>query len=355
MQIFNSMKSSGLEQLIYFNEESVNLKGILAIHNTLLGPAIGGVRMMDYPDQETMFKDAVDLAHEMTLRTALSDCDLGGGSAVLCGKPEDKDEAYFRAFGRLINRLSGQFLAVMEVGTNSRDLMNIKRETDYVYALPEIFGGIADATEITAEGIILGIKATVKQIFGHTNLEGLNCVVQGVGRLGSTLVKMLFDSKAKIVVTDKNYDKIKNIQDKFPGVAMIQPGEIIDKKCDLIIPCALGNLITESNIERLKCKIIAGGASNILPDANVGDMLFKKGIVYTPHFIIDSGELIQADYEIKKRPKSLLGGAIQEIYGRTINLLEMASDKKEAPIRTALRFAGQRLTKVAGIGKNVKF
>ncbi|MBF0409898.1 MAG: Glu/Leu/Phe/Val dehydrogenase [Candidatus Riflebacteria bacterium] len=355
MHTFTSMKQSGLEQLVFFNEESVNLKGILAIHNSLLGPAIGGVRMMEYADEESMFKDAVDLAHEMTLRTALSDCDLGGGSAVLFGSPKDKDEAYFRAFGRLLNRLSGQFLVVMEVGTNSRDLMNIKRETDYVYALPEAFGGIADATEITAEGIMLGIKASVKQIFGNTSLDGLTCLVQGVGRLGSTLVRMLVDAKARLIVTDKNYDKIKNIQDKFPSVAMIQPGEIIDKKCDLIIPCAMGNLVTESNVDRLKCRIIAGGASNILPNADVADMLHKKGVIYTPHFIIDSGELIQADYEIKKRPKSLLGGAIQEIYSRTISLLEMSVERKEAPTRTALRLAGERLTKIAGIGKSVRF
>ncbi|MBF0547952.1 MAG: hypothetical protein HQM08_26180 [Candidatus Riflebacteria bacterium] len=351
METFELIKKCGLEQLIFFHEKSLDLKAVVVIQNTVLGPAVGGVRVMEYPDEQSMLDDAMDLASEMTLRAALADCDLGGGSAVLWSDGKKKGEAYFRAFGRFINRLAGGFLAVMEMGTDNSDLNNIKRETDFIYALPVPYGGIADPTEITAEGLMHGIKATAKAVFGNSNLENMTCLVQGVGRLGGCLVNLLSQAKAKIIITDKNYDKIKNIQDKYPDIKMAQPNEAIYQKCDIAIPCAFGNFVTQNTVENIKCRIIAGGASNIIPDVETGDLLHKKGIIYTPHFVIDSGELIQADYELKKRSVELLKAAVAEIYGRTLAILETAKEQKEAPIRTALRMGSERLTNIGNIGR----
>ncbi|NLI78389.1 MAG: Glu/Leu/Phe/Val dehydrogenase [Candidatus Riflebacteria bacterium] len=350
MDTFAIIKQGGLEQLIFFRDEAVGLRAVVAIHNTRLGPAIGGVRMLDYANQDEVLKDAIDLAQEMTLRAALADCDLGGGAAVLWGPPQAKTEALFRAFGRFVNRLGGQLLVTMEVGTDSRDLRNIHRETGYVYALPEAYGGIADPTQVTAEGVMHGIKATAKVVFGQASLEGVTCLVQGAGRLGSSLVKLLAAAKAKILITDRNYDKIKNIQDAHPDIVMLRPDEVRGAKCDIIVPCALGNLVDHRTIDQLRCKVIAGGASNILPDVEAGDLLLKRGIVYTPHFLIDAGELIQADHELKKLSTALLQSAVGEIYHRTVALLEAAREAKEAPLRAAMRMAWDRLTAMGRIG-----
>ncbi|MBF0501186.1 MAG: Glu/Leu/Phe/Val dehydrogenase [Candidatus Riflebacteria bacterium] len=352
METFELMHGAGLEQIIFFREDSVDLKAVVAIHNTLLGPAIGGIRVMDYPDQESMLKDATELAREMTLRTGLSDCDFGGGSAILCGNSR-KGEAYFRAFGRFINRLAGQFYAIMEVGTDSKDLKHIKRETNYVLALPEAFGGIADPTSITAQGLLHGIRATAKIVFGQSSLENVTCLVQGAGRIGSNIVELLVQAKAKLLVSDKNYDRIKNIQDRYPEVSMVRPEEVVDTKCDLIVPCALGNLVNSQTVERLKCRAIAGGASNIIPDMETGELLHKHNILYTPHFLIDSGEVIQADYELKKRSRTLLQSAIGEIYGRTLELLESARENREPPVKTALRLATERFANIGSIGRRI--
>ncbi|HNV70230.1 MAG TPA: Glu/Leu/Phe/Val dehydrogenase dimerization domain-containing protein [Candidatus Ozemobacteraceae bacterium] len=351
MNTFDIMQHGGLEQIVYFHDESVALKAVVAIHSTQLGPAIGGVRMMEYASQSEVVKEAVDLAQEMTFRAALADCDLGGGAVVLWGNPKTKSEALFRSLGRFIRRLGGQFLAVMEVGTDSRDLRNIRRETDFVYSLPEAYGGIADPTETTAEGVLYGLKATAKTLFNQQSLAGMTFVVQGVGRLGSAVVKRLVAAKAKLVITDRNYDKIKNIQDVFPEITMIRPEEVLGTKCDMLVPCALGNLIDAGSIDRLRCKAVAGGASNIIPDLATGDELHKRGITYVPHFVMDAGKLIQADHELKKLSKPLLDSAVGEIYTRTVHLLETAREAKEAPVRTAVKLAWNRLSAIGQIGQ----
>ncbi|NLI78385.1 MAG: Glu/Leu/Phe/Val dehydrogenase [Candidatus Riflebacteria bacterium] len=351
METFDVIRQGGLEQLIFCSDEAVGLKAVVAIHNTRLGPAIGGVRMLDYRSQDEVLHDAIDLAQEMTMRAALADCDLGGGAAIIWGAPESKSEALFRSFGRTIQRLGGQFLATMEVGTDSRDLRHIRRETGYVYALPEAFGGIADPTEMTAQGVMHGILATAKVVFGKAGLDGVTCLVQGAGRLGSNLVKLLAAAKAKLLITDRNYDKIKNIQDAYPDITMVRPEEVKTTRCDILVPCALGNLVDRNGVERLRCKVIAGGASNIFPDVETGDLVHKAGIIYTPHVVIDAGELIQADHELKNLSKTLLERAVAEIYARTVTLLETAREAKEAPLRTAMRLAWDRLTAIGRIGQ----
>lgn len=354
METFEFAEKSDLEQLIFIREESVDLKAVIAIHNSVLGPAVGGVRMMEYANEDEVLQDAGDLAREMALRAILAGADLGGASAILIGNPKIKSEAYFRAFGRFVQRLAGQFLAVMEVGTDFWDLRNIKRETDYVLALPKCFGGIADAMETTASGVLYGIGATAKFLFGTNSLENLTFLVQGVGRIGNSIVRELVKSKAKIIVTDKNYDKIKGIQDEFPEIKMIRPDEVANTKADILVPCSLGRLVDSKNVGRFRVKGIAGGGSNVIPDLETGDQLAKRGILYVPHFVINSGELIQADYELKGLSAELLQKAIQEIYPRTLNLLERAKEDKEAPVRTALKVACDRMEKITNIGRRRK-
>ncbi len=351
MDTFDIIKKGGLEQLIFCHDEAVGMKAVVAIHDTRLGPAIGGLRIHDYHSQEEMVKDAVDLSMEMTLRASLAGCDLGGGAAIIWGSPQAKSEALLRAFGRVIKRLAGQFLVTTEVGTDGHDLYHLRRETEYTYSLPEGLGGIADPNAMTADGVFQGIRATAKVVLGKGSLEGVTCLVQGAGRMGSALVRLLAAAKAKLIISDRNYDKIKNIQDAFPEIAMVRPEEVRNTKCDILVPCALGPLVDRTSADSLRCKAVAGGASLFLPDLETGDLLHKHGVVYTPHFLIDAGELLQADHERRRQSAAQLRSAVAEIYPRTVALLEMAREAKEAPLRTAVRQAWSRLTAITRIGQ----
>ena len=345
MDMFTRLQNEGAEQLSFWRDSALGIKAAIAIHNTELGPAVAGVRVVDYPDEQAMVTDALDMAQEMTLRAALAGCDLGGGSIVLSSAPtqELEREAFFRSLGRYVESRAGELYAVMEVGTDEMDMRNVKRETDYVLALPTAHGGIADPTQITADGVVLGIKAAVKHLHGEAKLANVTCLVQGLGRLGAAVTKQLAAAGARLLVTDLNYDKIKDVQDIHPNIGMVHPREVLGAKCDVLIPCAVGNIITRDTVEGVRAKIIAGGASNILPDFETADVLHQRGVLYAPHFVIDAGELMQADCERRRWSFELLQAKLGEIYGRTLELLEAAREAKKPPVRLSVERAEQRI------------
>ncbi|MFH0902500.1 MAG: Glu/Leu/Phe/Val dehydrogenase dimerization domain-containing protein [Pseudomonadota bacterium] len=356
MELFEAIKTGGIEQLMFFNEHSVGLRGVAVIHNTQLGPAVAGIRVMEYASEQAMIVDAIDLANEMTMRAALAECDLGGGSIVLWGPPPaEKREAYFRALGKFLERLGGRVYGVMEVGTEDKDIRNVRRETRHVLALSRCYGGISDATQLTADGVLLGIKATAKSVLGAASLANLTCLVQGLGRLGRAVAAGLTAAKARLIVTDLSYDKIKAIQDANPESSMVRPEEVVATKCDILVPCALGNVVTVETAARLRCRAVAGGASNIIPDIETADALHQAGVVYTPHYIIDSGELLQADAELTGRSLELVERTVAEIYPRTLAVLETARDAKESPVRTTIRMANNRISAINSIGRHMAF
>lgn len=352
MTFFDLIQSKGLEQLVFCHDEAVGLRGIIALHNTLLGPALAPVRMMDYESEQEAVTDAVLLARNMTYRTAIADCDLGGGSCVIWADPKKgKSEALFRAFGRFLERFGGRLYVVMGVGTDSMDMHNIQRETDKVLAMNQDHGGIADPVELSADGLFQGLKATARELTGTASMEGVSCLVQGLGRVGSAIVERLAKAGATLTVTDLNYDRIKNIQDKHPDVTMVRPEETYDVRCDIIVPCAPPAPIGQEEIKRLKCKAISGASSFVVLDVETADALHDAGILYMPHFIMDSGEAIQADFEMKGVPATRLPDAVEGIYRRVRNIQEIAREAKESPLRTSLREAQQRLKSIGNIGR----
>ncbi len=352
MDFFNLIQSKGLEQLVFCHDEAVGLRAIIALHNTLLGPALAPVRMMNYESEERAVTDAVLLARNMTYRTAIADCDLGGGACVIWADPKKgKSEALFRAFGRMLERFGSRLYVVMGVGTNSMDMHNIQRETDKVLAKSTDHGGIADPVELSADGLFQGLKATARELTGSANMEGISCLVQGLGRVGSALVERLAKAGATLTVTDLNYDRIKNIQDKHPDVTMVRPEDTYDVRCDIIVPCAPPVPVEKDSIKRLKCKAIAGASSFFIIDLETADELNKHDILYMPHFIMDSGEAIQADFEMKGVPAARLTGAVENIYRRVRDIQEKAKEAGESPFRTSLRQAQQRLKSIGNIGR----
>ena len=353
LNFFKLISEKGLEQLVFCNDDSVGLKAIIAVHNTLLGPALAPIRIKNYSSETDAVSDAVNMAKHMTYRAAIADCDLGGASAVIWGDPETgKSEALFRAFGRFIERFSDQLYVVMGVGTNASDLHNIKRETSKVLAQSTSHGGIADPTEITGDSIIYGLKATAKALTGKADLEGVSCLIQGVGNIGSIIVRKLTEAGAIISVTDTNYDRIKEVQDLNPEITMISPEETYKYKCDIIVPCAPPPIkIEKKHISKLKCKAIAGPSAFIISDLKIADELHKEGILCMPHFVMDSGEAIQADYELKGIQTARLEHAIKNTYRTMRNIQDEAVKSDESPMRTALRKAQHRLTSIGNIGR----
>jgi leucine dehydrogenase len=352
LKLFELMAKDEHEQVVTCYDASTNLRAILALHCTTLGPALGGCRMWGYESATEALEDALRLSKSMTLRASIAGCDLGGGAAVLWGDPKkDKNEAYFRALGRFVEGLKGKFILTTELGVSVDDLVHIKKETQYVAALPEILGGSGDTGQTTALGIYYGMRSAVKEIFNHSSLQGLSVAIEGAGNLGTHLVEILRreEKDVRIAISDIDYDKMKNIQDRHPDVKLVSSQELLELKCDILAPCAMGGIITGKNVKKLKCRIIAGGATNILESENLVIDLFKKGIFFAPDFVINTGEVIQVDDEMKGLPREKTLESLKKI-GVTISDIAIRSREDKVPPHTiALRSARERIARIGKI------
>ncbi len=299
MEIFEAMARDGHEQVIFCSNKAAGLKAIIGIHDTSLGPALGGCRMWPYATEEEAVVDVLRLSKGMTYKSAAAGCNYGGGKMVVWGDPKkDKSEALFRALGRFVEGLDGRFYTGTDVGTASSDFIWSSYETDKVSALPEEFGGSGDSSITTAFGVWKGMKACVKEVFGTESLKGLRIAVQGVGKVGFHLVGHLVDEGAAVTVSDINRDYVDRITSKYQ-VKVVEPDAIYDVDCDIFSPCALGAVINDDTIKRLKCKIIAGAANNQLKEHRHGHDLQSRGILYAPDYVINAGGMIQVVDELQ--------------------------------------------------------
>ena len=297
MELFKKMEEEGHEQVMFFQDKKTNLKSIVAIHNTVLGPALGGCRMWPYETEDDAITDVLRLSKGMTYKSGVSGEDYGGGKTVIWGDPEtDKSEGLFRALGKYIDSLNGRYSTGTDVGTTYNDFVIMRKETKHVGALPEEYGGSGDSSIPTAYGTFMGIKASCKEKYGSDSLEGKTVAVQGLGKVGGKLIKRLIDAGCEVVGTDINEDYIKEAREL--GVEIVETEEIYDVDCDIFSPNALGAVINEDTIDRLKCDIIAGAANNVLADESFGDKLYEKGILYAPDYVINAGGLIQVTDEM---------------------------------------------------------
>lgn len=297
MKIFSKMEVDGYEQLIFAYEKQSNLKAIIAIHDTTLGPALGGARMWTYESEADAIDDALRLAKGMTYKNAAAGLNLGGGKAVIIGDPaKDKSEAMFRAFGRYIQSLNGRYITAEDVGTTVHDMDLIYSETDYVTGTSNITSS-GNPAPVTAYGIYRGIKATAAEAFGTDSLEGKVVAVQGVGNVAFRLCEYLHKEGAELIVTDINKQAVQRAVEKFSATA-VDPDDIYDVECDIFSPCALGAVINDDTISRLKAKVVAGSANNQLQTGEHGQMLYEKGIVYAPDFVINAGGVINVADEL---------------------------------------------------------
>ena len=259
--IFDSITDWGHERVVHYYDKSTRLKAIVAIHSTVLGPSLGGVRMWDYTSEEEALIDVLKLSKGMTYKSAIVGLDLGGGKAVIIGDAKKKTEVLLRSYGRFIETLKGIYITAADVNTNMQDMEYISKETQYVVGLSPLQGGSGDPSLVTAYGTYLGIKAATKKVYGKDRLCGKKVGVEGVGKVGASLVEHLCKEGAEVYITDISREKIKEVAKQYP-VKVVQPDEIYDLPIDIYAPCALGATINDNTIERLNCQIIGGAAIN---------------------------------------------------------------------------------------------
>ncbi len=336
MQLFKKMEEMGHEQVMFLQEKKTGLKAILAIHNTVLGPGLGGCRMWPYTKEDDAIIDALRLSRGMTYKSGISGEDFGGAKTVLWGDPDkDKSEGLFRALGKFINSLNGRYSTGTDVGTTYDDFVILRKETPYVGALPEEFGGSGDSSIATACGVYHGIRACCKEKYSSDSLEGKKIAVQGLGKVGFKLAKRLIDDGCQVYGTDINDEYIARA--KEIGVSIVKAEEIYDVDCDIFSPNALGAVINEDTINRLKCDIIAGAANNVLKNLDFGQKLVDENILYAPDYVINAGGLIQVadelsfcDYSEERVMKKCEG-----IYSKLLEIFKISKEKNIPTVEAA--------------------
>lgn len=291
MKLMESMCNYGHEKVLFVNNEKAGLKAIIAVHNTVRGPAIGGCRLYPYASEEDALFDVLRLSRGMSHKNAAAGLDFGGGKGVIIADPSQKTEAMFEAFGEAVNALGGCYITAEDVNTDCNDAIIMTRKTKYVCGLPAVSG---DPSPFTAIGVWQGIKATAKVVFGTDNLSGLKIAVQGVGKVGLDLCRHLHKEGAQLYVSNRNnMVNVNKAVEEFGAIA-VPADQILAQECDILAPCAMGAVVNPTTIPNFNCKAIAGAANNVILDLASGQALKDRGIYYAPDFIINAGGVINA-------------------------------------------------------------
>ncbi|MFD0049830.1 Leu/Phe/Val dehydrogenase [Actinomycetes bacterium NPDC127524] len=325
MNIFTSMHEH--EQLVFCNDPDSGLKAIIAIHNTTLGPALGGCRTMPYQSFDAALNDVLRLSKGMTYKCAAADVDFGGGKSVIIGDPfKDKSPALFRAFGQFVESLKGRFYTGTDMGTAPEDFVDSKKETNCIVGIPKEYGGSGDSSVPTALGVIYSLRAVNRRLWGRDCLEGKTIAIQGLGKVGSKVAHMLLKEGASLYVTDINENSVHSFIEsckEFSGSVKAVSGEdIYTVPADVFVPCALGGIINDQTLEVLKVKAVAGSANNQLLYARHGEALRERGILYAPDYIVNAGGLIQVADELYAPNNERVLKKTQGIYKSLLEIFE---------------------------------
>jgi leucine dehydrogenase len=347
MDIFEWMKRNGHEQIIFNFDKETGLRTIIAIHDTTLGQAFGGVRMVNYASMEDALRDALRLSKAMTYKCAAADEDKGGAKAVIWGDPQkDKNEAFLRAFGRFVEILKGRFVTGADLNMNATDGSIMGRESRYILAKQREEGSSGSTGPITAFGIYVGLQACAKFIWGDENLQGKKIAVQGLGAVGEPLLGYLREGGLEVIATDINEETLQRLQRQY-GFKAVKPNVIYEVDCDIFCPCAMGGILNDQTIPRLKCKLVAGSANNQLEDEERhGRMLHERGILYAPDYIINAGGVIQVIDEIQGFNPERVKMKTEKIYYRLLDTFEVAKKENLLPLEAANRYAESRIREI---------
>lgn len=337
------MEKYDYEQLLFCQDEASGLKAIIALHDTTLGPALGGTRMWTYHSEEAAIEDALRLAKGMTYKNAAAGLNLGGGKTVIIGDPKkDKNEAMFRAFGRFIQGLNGRYITAEDVGTTVEDMDLIYEETNFVTGISQASGSSGNPSPVTAYGCYVGMKAAAKEAFGSDSLERKVVAVQGVGNVSFELCRYLHEEGASLIVTDINRDSVNRAVTAFDAKA-VDPDDIYSVDADIFSPCALGAIINDQTIPQLKAKVIAGSANNQLQDPQHGDLIHEMGIVYAPDYVINAGGVINVADELYGYNRERALKRVETIYQNVAKVIEISKRDHIPTYLAADRMAEERI------------
>jgi leucine dehydrogenase len=343
MDIFERMGIREHEQLVFWSEPRIGYRGIIAIHNTTLGPALGGTRFWNYQTDEEAVEDALRLARGMTYKSALAGLNLGGGKSVIIGDPNTRNrEMIFRAHGRAVESLAGRYITAEDVGTSPADMDFVHMETNHVVGL---MGKSGDPSPVTAYGVYQGMKAAALHKYGDDSLAGKHVTVQGVGHVGYFLCQDLAEEGAQLTVTDIDQEKVDRVVKEF-GARAVAPDEIYGVDADIFAPCALGAIINDDTLKVFKVDIIVGGANNQLLEPRHAKAVEESGILYGPDYLVNAGGIINVYAEIEDWPAERSLRKAGEIYNTLIRILELAEAEGITSAEASDKVAEQRMDDV---------
>jgi len=344
--VIAQMSKYNHEQLLFCNDNETGLKAIIAVHNTVLGPALGGTRMWHYTNAMEALNDVLRLSRGMTYKNSISGLNLGGGKAVIIGDSRSmKSEALMRRFGKFVNSLGGKYITAEDVGIGTADMVYVNMETNHVVGLP---GRSGDPSPVTAHGVYVGMKACSKEVFGSDSLTGKKIAVQGVGHVGEYLVEALSKEHAEVYISDIHEPSLKRVAEQY-GAQVVGLDEIYDIDMDIYAPCALGATVNDDTLSRLKCAIIAGAANNQLKQEEVhGRAVMEKGIIYAPDFALNAGGVINCYSEVKGLSPEWAMNKAEEIYNTITNIVKRSQAENIPTYQIANKMAEER---IEAIGK----
>ncbi|MDG1334128.1 MAG: Glu/Leu/Phe/Val dehydrogenase dimerization domain-containing protein [Crocinitomicaceae bacterium] len=345
--VIAQMSKYNHEQLLFCNDNATGLKAIIAVHNTILGPALGGTRMWTYKDEMEALNDVLRLSRGMTYKNSISGLNLGGGKAVIIGDSRTmKSEALFRRFGKFVNSLAGKYITAEDVGISPIDMKWVSMETDHVVGLP---GKSGDPSPVTARGTYVGMKACAKVQFGTDSLEGKKVAVQGVGHVGEYLVEFLSKEGADIFISDIHEPALKRVSEKY-GATVVGLDEIYDIDMDIYAPCALGATVNDDTLSRLKCSIIAGAANNQLKKESIhGQAVMDKGIIYAPDFTLNAGGVINCYAEVKGLSSEWALNKADDIYTTIHDIVKRSQSEGVPSYQIASKMAEERIESIGKV------
>ena len=342
--VFGQLSFDDHEQVVFCNDKDTGLKAIIGIHNTVLGPALGGTRMWNYSSEWDAVNDVLRLSRGMTFKSAVTGLNLGGGKAVIIGDAKtQKTPELMRKFGEFVHSLSGKYITAEDVGMETADMDTVREVTPYVTGISEAKGGAGNPSPVTAYGVFMGMKAAAKFRYGSDNLQGKSVLVQGIGHVGESLVAHLAKEGAKVLISDINEDRLQHVS-KLYNAEIFRDNDIYAADVNIYAPCALGATVNDETIDRFKAEIIAGAANNQLADdTRHGAILRRKNIVYAPDFLINAGGIINVYAELEGYGKKEIIEKTENIYNTTLEILNASEANDISTHEAALRVAQQRI------------
>lgn len=356
MDMFDRLSAEDFQEVVFCNDNPSGLRAIIAIHDTTLGPALGGVRMRAFTTDDEALEDVLRLAKGMTYKAAISGVDLGGGKSVIIGDPlTQKTDAMLEALGRFIEGMGGRYIAGQDIGTGSNDMAVIRRETPHVACVPKSAGGAGDPSFATAYGVTAGIRAVLEAATGNGALSGRHLAIQGVGHVGYFVAKYCHEAGAKLTVTDVMGEPLQKVAKEFDAT-VVEPDQIYDVDCNVFVPCSVGAVVNDQTIPRFRCTGIVGAANNVLAEPRHGTMLKERGIVYGPDYLVNSGGLIRCQEEVRGSDVNdeMVLARVSQIYDQTLEVIRTADERGISTAEAADRMAEERIARAkSGVGSEI--